>query len=170
MGGVRAIYAIERRYIGAADLEEFWCILVDCSYAVRIPCRGSFESVAQVDENTGSTYYLDTLSVTPVPGRQDNSVYAGILQAQLASMGPDDLVIIVEMWGGDLFVMGYGFADNNYTINSYPVFFGGGQYVSGTEKTDANGQSFTLTSVHPLMAANALFEDPEGAVDNPSTD
>lgn len=169
MGGVRAIYAIQRSFVGAVNLDEFWTILVDCSNAVRIPCRGSFESVAQVDENTGSTYYLDTLSVTPEPGRQDNSVAAGILQAQLASMGPDDLVIIVEMWGNNLFLMGYGFADKDHTINSYPVFFGGGQYVSGTEKTDANGQSFTLTSVHPLMAANASFEDPN-IVNNPSTD
>lgn len=170
MGGVRAIYAIQRRYVGTVGWDESWFMLFDCQGAVRIPCRGSFESVAQVDENTGSTYYLDTLSVTPEPGRQENSVSAGILQAELASMGPDDLVIVVEMWGEDRFVMGYGFADKDHTINSYPVFFGGGQYVSGTEKTDANGQSFTLTSVHPLMAANGWFDNPEDAVVNPSND
>lgn len=174
MGGVRNIYLIPRAGLDVPYIDDTWflaaALLGGPITWIKIPVRGSFESVAQVDETTGATYYLDTLSVIPNPGIQDSSYQAGSLQAELASMGPDDLVVLVEMWDNTRFVMGFGFTDAAGTkIADFPVFFGGGQYASGTEKTDANGQSFVLTSVHPFMAAG--FTEPNASeVTTPSTD
>lgn len=173
MGGVRNIYLIPRAGLDVPVIDDSWflsvALLGEITW-IKIPVRGSFESVAQVDETTGATYYLDTLSAIPNPGIQDNSYQAGSLQAELASMGPDDLVVCVEMWDNTCFVMGFGFTDAaGAGFADFPVFFGGGQYASGTEKTDANGQSFVLTSVHPFMAAGFLLPD-SSEVNNPSTD
>ena len=173
MGGVRNIYLIPRAGLDVPYIDDSWYLVAEVisgSKWMKLPVRGSFESVAQVDETTGATYYLDTLSVIPSPGVQDNSYQAGGLQAELASMGPDDLVVLVEMWDDTCFVMGYGFTNAvGSAFADFPVFFGGGQYASGTEKTDANGQSFVLTSVHPFMAAGFSLPD-ASKVNNPSTD
>ncbi len=173
MGGVRNIYLIQRAGLDVPYIDDSWYLVAEVLGGIKwnkIPVRGSFESVAQVDETTGATYYLDTLSVIPSPGIQDNSFQAGSLQAELASMGPDDLVVCVEMWDNTRFVMGFGFTDAaGSKFADFPVFFGGGQYASGTEKTDANGQSIVLTSVHPFMAAGFFLPD-ASEVNNPSTD
>ena len=171
MGGIRAIYIALRSDVSSIGSEATHVILLDFSSIHRIPCRGSFSSVEQVDDTTGASYYLDTLEVTPVRQMADDAIPS---LASIASASPDDLVILVEPWNTDyMFCLGYGFTgpdgDDVAEIAEYPVFRGGSQWVTGTEKTDANGASFTLTSVHPFPAAMAAIED-SGAVDNPSTD
>lgn len=166
MGGIRAIYlALRADVVSVSD--DGYTLLIDFNSITRIPCRGSFQTVEQVNETTGASYYLDTLEVTPNRASAESGL---IGLAMLAAADPDDLVILVETWNDEMFCLGYGFNDKNMDlVAEYPVFQGGGQFVTGTEKTDANGPSFTFTSAHPLPATLAVIVDP-GSVDNPSTD
>lgn len=170
MGGIRAIYVALRSDVVSVNLDDAYVLNLDFNNIRRIPCRGSFSTAEQVDDTTGASYYLDTLEVTPVQQTADDSI-PGL--AKIASAAPDDLVILIEPWNNDyMFCLGYGFTGPNGTvaeIAEYPVFRGGSQWVTGTEKTDANGASFTLTSVHPFPAAMAAISN-TGTIENPSTD
>lgn len=169
MGGVRAIILFLRSSTSSAAVSE------NADYAIatngaanvgkRLPFKGSFQSVAQQDENTGQTYYRDELA-----GSILNSVTAepGVL-AQLGSAGPDDLVIGVERWDRSVYIMGYGFKDPaGEEMIATPVFYNGGQIGTGAEKSDSKGMQVTFVSVHPQPAAIADIAATE--ISNPSTD
>ena len=149
MGGLRGIMIVLRSYAGIY-LDTSWAVADDNTSWSYIPGRGSFQSVAQVDENTGASYYRDELQFAP--SRTDEETAAEAL-AMLQAAGPDDLYVIAVFNDGRQYIMGTclrSFYDN--TLYEVPVFFSGGQIVSGTEPGDANGESFTLTSVHPFPA------------------
>ena len=170
MGGVRAIYVALR-----SDVADDWYIDGDTTLAndnitgrtfQRIAGRGSFQTVAQVNEDTGQVYYRDELNFTP--SNSDDDANISSVLSQLSVSAPDELIVIVEPWSGKGWILGKCIVDMNLNLADAPVFFSGGQYVTGTEHTDANGLSFVLSSVHPFPALNAyLYVE---AVDNPSTD
>lgn len=170
MGGVRAIYLALRSDIVTAvpdtDYPRDIKITAGTAKLQRYPVRGSFQSVAQVDEQTGQSYYQDELAV-------QLSSFAEFVEPQkvleiLQAAGPDEIVAIVELWNGKKFVMGYGRINAATSdIVDTPVFFSAGQIVSGTERGDQNGMNFTLTSAHPLPACNAVIV---AGVNNNSTD
>lgn len=172
MGGVRAIYVGLRSQVGSFSSDDTWSVVPDDSGGnfKRIAGRGSFQTVAQVDETTGLTYWRDELQFTPAEDDGGDLTFLSVISAA----APDDLIVIVEPWNeSSNFSSGkiMGIAATNAGGNEiapFPVFFSGGQYVTGTERTDANGQSFTLTSVHPFPALSTYL----GASDasNPSTD
>ena len=179
MGGVRAIWiGFKSAQTGVFYVDDGWCITNDTPVGfIRIPGSGSFQSVAQVDETTGLTYYRDELSFTPAKGNPINNTQQ---LAELQAADPDDLLILVETWTG--YGSGDGYGDGNgyimgkasnapifsdaANIMDVPVFFGGGQVVTGQARSDFNGQQFTLTSVHPLPALGAYL----GELSTPSTD
>lgn len=171
MGGIRAIYVALRSDVVDIGSNEPFVLSLDFNSIYRIPCRGSFSTVEQVDDTTGASYYLDTLEVTPVKQVADYEIPN---LAQIAAAAPDDLVILIESWNSDyMFCLGYGFTGPSggdlSEVAEFPVFRGGSQWVTGSEKTDANGASFTLTSVHPFPAALAAIAD-TSSIANPSTD
>lgn len=179
MGGVRAIWiGFKSAQTDAFYVDDGWSITNDNPVGfVRIPGSGSFQSVAQVDETTGLTYYRDELSFTPAKGSPITNTKQ---LAELQAADPDDLLILVETWAGygsgsgDGTGCGYimGRASNvplfsdAANLMDAPVFFGGGQVVTGQARSDFNGQQFTLTSVHPFPALSAYLGD----LSTPSTD
>lgn len=173
MGGVRAIYVALRSNVPDAwYFDEATSITNDDipdGTFTRIAGRGSFQSVAQVNEDTGQVYYRDELNFTPSNSDDYLNVYYALIP--LSASAPDDLIVIVEPWSGSGWILGKCIFNTPVETNNLadaPVFFSGGQDVTGTEHTDANGISFVLTSVHPLPALYAFL--PVTAVSIPSTD
>lgn len=167
MGGVRAIIVALRSDItvgpaGAAQIT----LAIAAGEGLRLPFRGSFQSVAQVDESTGQKYFRDELAgfipATNIDEAKDLHFFA--------SAGPDDIVILVETWNGTYYAIGYGWRDAGRSeVIATSVFFNGGQLFTGTEKSDGNGWAVNLVSVHPFPAALCYEPDPE-EISNPSTD
>lgn len=172
MGGVRAIYVALRSRVPDNWFFDGYPLAnedIPAGTFKRIAGRGSFQTVAQVNEDTGQVYYRDELNFTPSNSEDDANTY-GVL-SRLSASAPDDFIVIVEPWSGSSRILGkclVGIEALTENLADAPVFFSGGQDVTGTEHTDANGQSFVLSSVHPFPALLAYLA--AEAVSNPSTD
>ena len=170
MGGVSAIYLFLRSATSNASVSDNIDFGIATNAAPgagkRIPFKGSFQTVPQVDESTGQVYYRDELTGSI---ENDISIEPQVL-AKLGSAGPDDLVIGVERRGGKLYILGYGFKDpDGDVLIPTSVFFNGGPGITtGTEKGDDNGMGVSFVSVHPQPAALAEISPSE--ISNPSTD
>ena len=164
-GGVRAIILALRSSVTDV-VKDGRTIVPSFSSSKRLPFKGSFQSVAQVDENTGQQHFRDELAGFIQESHGDS----GTNLEAFAAAGPDDLVILVETWNGQYFILGYAWKDAAMTeIISAPLFFNGGQLFTGTEVSDGNGWNVNLVSVHPLPAARS-YADEDTNVSNPSTD
>ena len=164
MGGVRAIY-VGLRASNPAPYADGGLISFATFTGERIPIKGSFQSVAQVDETTEQKHFRDELAGFFV-SNEESGVDA---LHDLSSISPDDLIILVETWQDTFYLLGYAWKDAAKTrIISAPVFFNGGQLMTGAEKSDQNGWNVTLVSVHPFPAAMSDVADFSAVT--PSTD
>lgn len=167
-GGVRAIIVALRSSVTSVynDNPDIGISLAAAS-AKRLPFRGSFQSVAQVDESTGVQYFRDELAGFVVSNNETGESNLNGFSAA----APEDLVILVETWSGTTYALGYGWKDaNKSAIISTPIYFNGGQLFTGTEKADGNGWNVNLVSVHPVLAAAGYIDNADTAITNPSTD
>lgn len=164
MGGVRAIY-VGLRASNPTPYADGNLLTFSTFTGNRVPIKGSFQSVAQVDESTDQKYFRDELAgfFTSPEENGANALH------DLSSISAEDLVILVETWQDTFYLLGYAWKDAAKTaVIPAPVFFNGGQLMTGTEKSDQNGWNVNLVSVHPFPAAMADVADFSAIT--PSTD
>ena len=116
--------------------------------------RGSFQTVAQVNEDTGQVYYRDELSFSPSTAIMEDVL---MLLKYISRAQDGEMKVVVELNNDTHFVMGYGL-DNEDNLSEFPVWLSGGNYQSGTEKSDLIGATINLASVHPQPALAANFD------------
>lgn len=168
MGGIRAL--LWSRDAGMTDVNltpgSDYSGEIDGNF-YRIPGRGSFQSVAQVNEDESGIYYRDEFNFNP-DGYEAGADPLAYLMAAFSEMGDDDVTVLAEDWNGKYHVLGFGLASLALgTTARYPVWMSTGQEGTGTEHTDRTGWALTLASQHPLPA---LVSSQSFTVINPSND
>lgn len=156
-GGKSGIISAAVNLSGAPEGDYYIELESNDHIAHRIMGRGSFQTVAQVNEDTGQVYYRDELIFQPDAADQHDLL---LFVDTMSRNGDDGMFVIVEPNSGMPWMMGYGLsadAQSASPAESYPVFLTAAPVGTGTELGDLNGGSVTLASVHPRPAAFAVY-------------
>jgi len=133
----------------------------------RIPVRGSFQCVAQVNEDEGTVFYRSEFAFSP-SGYHSGDPAIAYLLAAFSEMGDEDITVLAEDWNGVCHVMGWGLPRLSGTVKRFPLWLATGQDATGTEHADRTGFDLTLASQHPLPALRIMIENV--TIANPSND